>query len=398
LATQRTHYEVLGLPQDASTDDIKRRYRELARRYHPDLNKERPDANEVFIRIGEAYAVLGDATRRAAYDLMLRDQARKAKLQRDTGSTGAATSAGGSQSAGARPTPASMARDARVRRDSERNRQEIYRLLEEARLAYGRGHLGEARTLCQDIVRRGRVGAAHELLGDIFARQGRLDDAINHYTQAAQLQPNSSLVMAKLNRVLEWQSGGRPGKQFDARLTATVPAGARLGYSLMVTCFGAALVLFLMLFAPGLDKAKLGWALVPDWTMGHLFAMAACGLLAGGILSAAGWVRRFDQVMLPPVQSNGRRSIPMVLLLGLLGIVFLPVSALAYLLVSYWQESWSVSVLTSFCVAFLLALGFSQAPTEGAVNQTILFGGNVLYLCLLVGWFLGDFFRPGWSG
>jgi molecular chaperone DnaJ len=65
--TQRDYYEVLGVPKNASNDDLKAAFRRLARQYHPDVNKE-SDAEERFKEINEAYAVLSDSDRRAAYD------------------------------------------------------------------------------------------------------------------------------------------------------------------------------------------------------------------------------------------------------------------------------------------------------------------------------------------
>ncbi len=65
--TERDYYEVLDVPRDASPDDLKSAFRRLARQYHPDVNKS-PDAEEKFKEINEAYAVLSDADKRAAYD------------------------------------------------------------------------------------------------------------------------------------------------------------------------------------------------------------------------------------------------------------------------------------------------------------------------------------------
>jgi len=65
--TQRDYYEILGVPRNASNDDLKAAFRRLARQYHPDVNKE-SDAEERFKEINEAYAVLSDSDRRAAYD------------------------------------------------------------------------------------------------------------------------------------------------------------------------------------------------------------------------------------------------------------------------------------------------------------------------------------------
>jgi curved DNA-binding protein len=63
----RDYYEIMGISRDATQDDIKRAYRKLARRYHPDVSKE-ADAEQKFKELGEAYEVLKDPEKRAAYD------------------------------------------------------------------------------------------------------------------------------------------------------------------------------------------------------------------------------------------------------------------------------------------------------------------------------------------
>ena len=63
----KDYYQTLDLKKDASQDEIKRAYRKLARKLHPDVNKS-PDAEEKFKELGEAYEVLQDPEKRAAYD------------------------------------------------------------------------------------------------------------------------------------------------------------------------------------------------------------------------------------------------------------------------------------------------------------------------------------------
>src|SRR5512136_1972280 len=62
------YYEVLGVKKDASQDDIKKSFRQLARKYHPDLNKGSKEAEEKFKEINEAYQVLSDPQEKAQYD------------------------------------------------------------------------------------------------------------------------------------------------------------------------------------------------------------------------------------------------------------------------------------------------------------------------------------------
>jgi molecular chaperone DnaJ len=64
---KRDYYELLGIPKDATADQIKAAYRKLALQYHPDRNKS-PDAEEKFKEISEAYAVLSDNQKRSQYD------------------------------------------------------------------------------------------------------------------------------------------------------------------------------------------------------------------------------------------------------------------------------------------------------------------------------------------
>src|SRR5437660_3844049 len=63
----KDYYQILGVPRGASEDDIKKAYRRLAHKYHPDVSKEK-NAEERFKEIGEAYEVLKDKDKRAAYE------------------------------------------------------------------------------------------------------------------------------------------------------------------------------------------------------------------------------------------------------------------------------------------------------------------------------------------
>jgi molecular chaperone DnaJ len=70
MSTKRDYYEILGVKKNASLDEIKKAYRELALKYHPDRvpHEQKKGAEEKFKEISEAYAVLSDSEKRALYD------------------------------------------------------------------------------------------------------------------------------------------------------------------------------------------------------------------------------------------------------------------------------------------------------------------------------------------
>jgi molecular chaperone DnaJ len=69
-ATTKDYYQILGIPEKATPDDVKKAYRKLAKQYHPDANRNDPNAADRFKEVGEAYAVLSDEKKRAQYDQM----------------------------------------------------------------------------------------------------------------------------------------------------------------------------------------------------------------------------------------------------------------------------------------------------------------------------------------
>jgi curved DNA-binding protein len=93
------YYEALGVPRDASTEDIRAAYRKLARQYHPDVNKD-PGAEDRFKEISEAYEVLRDPEKRERYDRLGANWKAGQDVSDDTGFGGFRTEPGGFRTGG----------------------------------------------------------------------------------------------------------------------------------------------------------------------------------------------------------------------------------------------------------------------------------------------------------
>jgi curved DNA-binding protein CbpA len=413
--SSQTHYQVLGLTPEAAPEEIKRRFRELARRHHPDLNPNKPDVHALFLRINQAHETLSDPNLRAAYDLGLRDQARREAEARARGGSRAASAA--RPTAGARPgTPSGgAAGDVRAERLAAEQRRTAARHMDAARYAFARGNLREADRLCRESLRFGRTGPAHEMLGDIYSRQGRADKALQHYTVAAQLTPNSGLIMAKLQRVTE-KLGPRAAKASQQRATSTSTSGTRrpggaaaqprqaammrslfrLFHRSIVTSLGILTVLFLLLIWRTLGETKPDWPLITEMPLAQLTCMALAGFFGGVTLSAGAWVRRFQDEMVISA-GNPPRVLPLGIVMGLFGSVGMPFAFVVYGVIAYFQSYVSTSILGLFAAATLLAVGFATVAPEKAMFQTLFAGGNIVFVCMLIGWWFGEVLRPGWS-
>jgi molecular chaperone DnaJ len=68
MAAKKDYYEILGVNRDASEEEIKKAFKKLAMKHHPDRNPDNPKAEELFKEAKEAYEILSDEQKRAAYD------------------------------------------------------------------------------------------------------------------------------------------------------------------------------------------------------------------------------------------------------------------------------------------------------------------------------------------
>jgi curved DNA-binding protein CbpA len=84
-------YQLLGLPREASEDDIQRAHRKLVREYHPDTNPKDPRAEERFKDIQQAYEILSDDNKRREYDQRFHTSSREGSGRPRAGGSGGKT-------------------------------------------------------------------------------------------------------------------------------------------------------------------------------------------------------------------------------------------------------------------------------------------------------------------
>ena len=202
MSLQRNFYEVLGIPPEATSDQIKKKYRELARKFHPDVVQDKALGQRVFSQINQAYHVLGDPQRRAQYNTSLSSGT--------AGSNGVTVAGTSNQTRPARVTP--QPRPATGRQPGESPKEAAptgmvqkamaaSRLLADADNAIMAGKPIEARAFCAKVLEIDpRNARALELLGDALEQLGRREEAADQYRNALKVAP-SSLIQAKLNRL-----------------------------------------------------------------------------------------------------------------------------------------------------------------------------------------------------
>ena len=207
MRVTRTHYEVLGLPRDATIALIKRRYKQLVRKYHPDVAKDKETAHRLFLQIQEAYEVLCDISKRRAYDATLTSQAARS----------------GSQVRGPSGPSGSIGQH-----------------LRDAQFAFIHRRFNDAAAHCkQALAIDGHNARAHAILGDIYRAQGKVNAATRAYSYALQYNPADRDTEKKLMDLVGKQTARRQPRR---EVSAPIPKGA----SAVNTTWGA-LAFFLLI-------------------------------------------------------------------------------------------------------------------------------------------------------
>lgn len=382
----RDYYEVLGVPPNATDEQIRRRFRDLARKYHPDVNRS-PDAEHRFKEITEAYRVLSSPSLRADYDLM-----RRSAQNARTG-TGSATTTPPPRSRPSsqqdmrqqRPTGASSAytsaRSAEI---------EAQQLLQSAMLAYARGNLHEAQSLAKRVLRIQRHNAqAYEILGDVYRQERRIEEAIAMFTCALQCNPRSASAQSKLDALLRQRYfyGTEPPRAASAGIL-WAHYGQIVGW-VVVTM----LVLAPWYLALETDGVFQGIGFVSRWSVALALLMLTASMLAGALLTLGGRIEPMAQVVWwPHRQGLPQARLAVAGLLGVLGLFAFYAAAFLYLLIASTQNAFHRTLNRVVGTVVALTVGFVLSYAPGR-EQVVLFAPNLLWFGVLCGWAFGDSVR-----
>ncbi len=355
MRTKRTYYEILGVPRGATAVQIRRRYKELVRKYHPDVAADKEMAHRLFLQIREAYETLSDSARRRAYDSVL-----------DARAMGAVTQAPKPQ-----PRPAADH-------------------IKDAQWAFIQRRFSEAASHCREAIRVEPQNArAHSVLGDIYRAQGKLNSAIREYSLAVQFNPNDRESQRKLERIL------RKGTVAAARRQAGDGSVSRA--SLQAIWWSVAFFLILMI---GVQPGRpIGWLhkyvpYVSLWSVNLIVLMIGSSVVVGMLLSRSGLLRHPDEELLFENTTGNWAVVPTGLIL-LIGSGFFFIGAAAfYIIVGLLQGSLSRSVLIVFAAVGGVVVLSALVYTSEAMKQVLMFGGNISFLAMLFGWYIGAMSRP----
>lgn len=364
MRTSRTYYEILGLPRDATLVQIKRRYKQLVRKYHPDVARDKQTAHRLFIQITEAYEALTDPTRRRAYDATL-DMERS----RPSAQSSASTGSGGAH---AQATP-------------------ISKHLKDAQWAFIQRRFSEAANHCKEAIRIDERNAkAHAILGDIYRAQGKVDSAIKAYSYAVQYNPSDRETQTKLMNLV--------GRRFRAQTRQQpVPVDqVRLARMNMIWWGAAFFLIMLIGVYPGEPISWLAVNIpqVSRWSWNLIGLMAAASAVIGILLALNGLVKHPDDELVFESSGSNWAVVPAGLILLIGSGFFFAGAALFYIVVGLIQSSLSKSVMTTFACVVVVVLLSALVYDPSAWEQVLLFGGNISFLPMCIGWYIGSMLKP----
>ncbi len=344
-------YDLLGLPYDAPSSQVRSRYRQLTRRHWPELEPQELFQDAKFLLLVRAYLVL-DSPRRAEYTRLVRAR---------------------------RGAPVEMP-------DLYPGLSREVQLLLAAEAGVARRQYKAAAGLAKEALEQNPGSArGYALLGDILRLQGKYGEAISMYNYAIQFDPDNQRYWQLLEQTSALREGRRaagpaeeePG-EWHRSLQTWVLLGAVAVFievSVLILRIGRGPTLFF-----GLS--------------GDLLAVATLdGMVAGLALAATDLLAYYDDEMIShSVAAYGVQLAPVAVFVLLPGLVCFWVAVVFYAITAYLDEHASASISLALTVTALLTGAFSFVYPDTWIAFMIL-GGNFIWAGLNAGWMIGSLRR-----
>ncbi len=404
-----SHYEILGIAPAASQEEIKKRYRDLARQFHPDVAPTN-ETDDRFRSINEAYRVLSDVEQRTFYDaeLTLAAARRAAEAARQRPKSPA-------EPAGRRPSTTREQRPSSWQSSGKGSKRpapnaapeerkspvEVY--LAQARAAIRTLRYREAESLCRQALRLDRRNqSAYEILGDIHRARGNQDEAIAMYSYALQLDRNNAALREKFDKLVGQPTGptmsGRAASSYRSRSAGSRSQGSpvekRLAATLAVINGIGGVLVACMLALVAMSEVKLAETpIYIGWEAPLLMALASSGWMCGFVLAVNRRIDRFfDELTGIKYGTRTNIGLPVGAITVIVSVISLYAGFLIYAALGTLQKFHSTSVLCAFgfCAAIVV---FFTMVAQGAGIYVLISGGSVVFLGFLMGWLIGDVFR-----
>ncbi|MCX7993911.1 MAG: tetratricopeptide repeat protein [Fimbriimonadales bacterium] len=256
----------------------------------------------------------------------------------------------------------------------------------QAERAFLQGRLQDALYWAKQATRLApRHAKGHEIIGDVYRTQGHYEAALNAYTYAIQLDPHNPDLQRKLDTMIERtrsKSAATPSPVIRNLPVLKLPAEWKL-YAAQSLGWGAVLFLITLAYTVPGTPMLMGWS----WNL--LVYLGLAGFLTGFLMAVSRWVAPIVDAF--PWRRGGGQISAGGVLVGVSALCF-PLAVLLYTLLALTQGGLSRSVARVFSVAGILTLGFALLYPHDWLN-TALFGGNLLFLALMSGWYLADNLR-----
>jgi hypothetical protein len=380
-AMSRTHYEVLGLRQGCSPNDIRSAYRKLVLKYHPDRSSE-PHAADIFIAVTESYDVLNDPGRRREYDRLLATERLREAQARSAPPPSSAP----------RPQPTQVHVPRTTAPAATRGPQRSAGLaadLTKLSVLFSRGQYGEA----EKLARRVRAGNPRQplpyaVLADIARSRGDMKEAAKLYAFAIQMDPTNEHYRLRYEELLRTERVGPSAKKNEAKNVEVVASLVGVGVVLLACIY----------IALSQEPAVMpSLSLIDTWTLGLVVMTFLSGVVIGASLSIG---RHLDRFQASVMTTLGKISPNLAL--ATVAIVNFWVAAAIYVVLGLTQRGFNYttsrlvgSVATATCLmTFAASFSHGSLGTVGIDPlQVLIWGGNLMYVGALAGWMVADSLR-----